>query len=80
MSVTALAAWMDGRTKKKKKGPAPAIPIEEEEPFVQWAFCMQDAGQGVSLPCLKLKAVELCQAREMLFTNGVPGKSWWDCF
>lgn len=77
MSVTALAAWMDERTKKKKKGPAPTIPIEEEEALVQWAFRMQDAGQGVSL---KLKAAELCQARQTPFTNGVPGKSWWDCF
>ncbi|KAI5068920.1 hypothetical protein GOP47_0015221 [Adiantum capillus-veneris] len=80
MSVNAIKAWMEGRTKTKRKGPTTIIPPLEEKALVNWEFQMQDAAHGVTLGSLKLKVAELCQMRATPFTNGVPGKSWWDSF
>ncbi|MCO5581457.1 hypothetical protein L7F22_035342 [Adiantum nelumboides] len=79
-SRTAISNWEEGRTQTKKKGPPTQLLTEEEDTLLQWIYLKCESGHGVSVLDVKLKVAEICQTRNTLFSNGIPGKSWWDSF
>lgn len=80
ISKSAIANWEEGRAQKRKKGPPTILTSEEEDALLQWIFLKCDSGHGVSILDVKLKVAEICQTRHTLFSNGIPGKSWWESF
>ncbi|KAI5082385.1 hypothetical protein GOP47_0002128 [Adiantum capillus-veneris] len=80
ISRSAITNWEEGRTQKKKKGPPTQLSNEEEDALLQWIFLKCESGHGVSVLDVKLKVAEICQTRHTMFSNGIPGKSWWEGF
>ncbi|MCO5593831.1 hypothetical protein L7F22_047849 [Adiantum nelumboides] len=80
ISKSTIASWEEGRTCKKKRGPATMLTSSEEEALLQWIFQKCESGHGISVIDVKLKVAEMCQTRHTIFTNGIPGKSWWLSF
>ncbi|KAI5069587.1 hypothetical protein GOP47_0015888 [Adiantum capillus-veneris] len=80
MSKSAIANWEEGRSQKSKRGPETTLTFDEEEALLQWVFQKCKSGHGVSILDVKLKVAEICQTIHALFTNGIPGRSWWEGF
>ncbi|KAI5069585.1 hypothetical protein GOP47_0015886 [Adiantum capillus-veneris] len=80
ISRTAISNWEEGRTQSKKRGPPTQLSEDEEKALLQWIYMKGEAGHGVSFMDVRLKVAKICQTRHTLFSNGIPGKSWWDSF
>ncbi|MCO5590699.1 hypothetical protein L7F22_044674 [Adiantum nelumboides] len=76
MGQSSLAAWLERRTITRRHGPAATLLTSEEEAPLQCCFQKQEAGHGATTQVLVLKVVELCQTRQTLFIDGIPGRSW----
>ncbi|KAI5058629.1 hypothetical protein GOP47_0026799 [Adiantum capillus-veneris] len=80
MRKSAIANWEEGRSQKSKRGPETTLTFDEEEALLHWIFQKCESRHGLSILDVKLKVAEICQTRHTLFTNGIPGRSWWEGF
>nr|XP_033334385.1 uncharacterized protein LOC117225161 [Megalopta genalis] len=77
-----IRAHVQGKHSNKKPGPNTVLSEEEEDRLVKWIFHCGDQGFPITkehlLQSVQLLLVEL--KRQNPFTNGVPGRHWYEGF
>ena len=77
---TSLSDHVHGRTRTRKRGPAPVLKQEEEQALESYLIKMADYGHPLTTEELRLKVALLTQGRITSFKDRIPSNSWFIWF
>lgn len=78
--LSTLRRKRDSDQPNKKSGPPTVLTAEEEAGIVKWMFCLNDQGFPVTKNTLIRSVAQLVKNRDNPFTDGKPGRHWYEKF